>query len=283
MDEAEGTFAAIAAGSPDEAFNSLLVAVEDNTEVHRVVLPYRAWELLDVVGQGAGPHDAPPVGPLLRQERARPAATPPRPTSPGPSCRGCSTSTTCRGRPPARSGPATSGSRRCARRSSSRARPTAADAVAAALAEGIDPADDRRGDRAGRESARPPRRRPPRALGLAGQAAGERPRRLGRRPRERRGQRLAEHGARGQPAERGRLPDPRRLRGRPRPPGPRRRVPQVGPAPARRGPRRGQDDRPEGACWPRPNPRSGRTSRRSPPRWCTATARSATTPRRCSR
>lgn len=50
MDEAEGTFAAIAAGSPDEAFNSLLVAVEDNTEVHRVVLPYRAWELLDVVG-----------------------------------------------------------------------------------------------------------------------------------------------------------------------------------------------------------------------------------------
>jgi hypothetical protein len=51
MDGAEGTFAAIAAGSPDEAFNSLLVAVEDNTEVHRVVLPYRAWELLDVVGK----------------------------------------------------------------------------------------------------------------------------------------------------------------------------------------------------------------------------------------
>jgi hypothetical protein len=51
MKEAERTFAAIAAGSPDEAFNSLLVAVEDNTEVHRVVLPYRAWELLDVVGR----------------------------------------------------------------------------------------------------------------------------------------------------------------------------------------------------------------------------------------
>jgi hypothetical protein len=51
MGEAERTFAAIAAGSPDEAFNSLLVAVEDNTEVHRVVLPYRAWELLDVVGK----------------------------------------------------------------------------------------------------------------------------------------------------------------------------------------------------------------------------------------
>jgi hypothetical protein len=51
MNEAEGTFAAIAATSPDDAFNSLLVAVEDNTEVHRVVLPYRAWELLDVVGR----------------------------------------------------------------------------------------------------------------------------------------------------------------------------------------------------------------------------------------
>ncbi|WP_406700166.1 hypothetical protein V5E97_15175 [Singulisphaera sp. Ch08] len=51
MNEAERTFAAIAAGSPEEAFNSLLLAVEDNTEVHRVVLPYRAWELLDVVGK----------------------------------------------------------------------------------------------------------------------------------------------------------------------------------------------------------------------------------------
>lgn len=51
MNEAERTFAAIATGSPEEAFNSLLLAVEDHTEVHRVVLPYRAWELLDVVGK----------------------------------------------------------------------------------------------------------------------------------------------------------------------------------------------------------------------------------------
>ncbi len=51
MKEAERTFAAIAAVSPDKAFNSLLLAVEDRTEVHRVVLPYRAWELLDVVGK----------------------------------------------------------------------------------------------------------------------------------------------------------------------------------------------------------------------------------------
>lgn len=48
---AERTFAAIAAGSPDDTFNSLLVAVEDNTEVHRVVLPYRAWDLLGIIGK----------------------------------------------------------------------------------------------------------------------------------------------------------------------------------------------------------------------------------------
>ena len=74
MNEAEGTFAAIAAASPDEAFDSLLVAVEDHTEVHRVVLPYRAWELLDVVGKEQAHTDAPPIGPLLRPERARLAA-----------------------------------------------------------------------------------------------------------------------------------------------------------------------------------------------------------------
>lgn len=48
---AEGTLAAIAARSPEDAFNSLLFAVEDYQEVHRVVLPYRAWDLLDVVGR----------------------------------------------------------------------------------------------------------------------------------------------------------------------------------------------------------------------------------------
>ena len=51
MDEAEGLFAAIATSTPDDAFDSVLMAVEDETEVHRVVLPYRAWELLDVVGK----------------------------------------------------------------------------------------------------------------------------------------------------------------------------------------------------------------------------------------
>ena len=51
MDQAEATFAALSQGSPEDAFNSLLVAVDDSTEVHRVVLPYRAWDLLGLIGK----------------------------------------------------------------------------------------------------------------------------------------------------------------------------------------------------------------------------------------
>jgi hypothetical protein len=50
MDLAERTFAALAGRGPDEAFNDVLFAVQDNTEVHRTVLPYRAWDLLAVIG-----------------------------------------------------------------------------------------------------------------------------------------------------------------------------------------------------------------------------------------
>jgi hypothetical protein len=50
VDVAEQTLAALAQHSPDEAFNGLLFAVQDNTEVHRVVLPYRAWDLLGLIG-----------------------------------------------------------------------------------------------------------------------------------------------------------------------------------------------------------------------------------------
>src|SRR5438552_4127815 len=51
VDAAEQTFAALAQGSADDAFNHLLFAVQDNTEVHRVVLPYRAWDLLGLIGK----------------------------------------------------------------------------------------------------------------------------------------------------------------------------------------------------------------------------------------
>jgi hypothetical protein len=51
MDEAEHTFAALAQISADEAFNDLLYSVQDEVDVHRVVLAWRARALLDLAGQ----------------------------------------------------------------------------------------------------------------------------------------------------------------------------------------------------------------------------------------
>jgi hypothetical protein len=51
MDAAERAFAALAGcGTAEELFNALLFAVQDNTEVHRTVLPYRAWDMVGVLG-----------------------------------------------------------------------------------------------------------------------------------------------------------------------------------------------------------------------------------------
>jgi hypothetical protein len=50
-DKAEGTFAAMAQGSVGEAFNHLQWAIQDELNVHRVVLSWRAWAMLDMVGQ----------------------------------------------------------------------------------------------------------------------------------------------------------------------------------------------------------------------------------------
>ncbi len=51
MVAAEQTFAGLAQKSTEDAFNQLLIAVQDCLEVHRVVLPYRAWDLLPVIGK----------------------------------------------------------------------------------------------------------------------------------------------------------------------------------------------------------------------------------------
>src|SRR5207247_6956587 len=51
VDAAEGVFAAAGRDDAERALNVLLEMVEDATEVHRVVLPYRAWDLLPVVGE----------------------------------------------------------------------------------------------------------------------------------------------------------------------------------------------------------------------------------------
>lgn len=48
---AEKLFAAMMQNSADDGFNALLECVQDNPEVHRTVLPYRAWDLLDLVGR----------------------------------------------------------------------------------------------------------------------------------------------------------------------------------------------------------------------------------------
>ncbi|HET6408172.1 MAG TPA: hypothetical protein VFG14_09850 [Chthoniobacteraceae bacterium] len=48
---ADAAFAAAADLNVDNAFDALLQAVEEDTEVHRVVLPYRAWDLLGIIGR----------------------------------------------------------------------------------------------------------------------------------------------------------------------------------------------------------------------------------------
>jgi hypothetical protein len=51
VNEAERALATVSQHSPDDALNQLLYTVQDQTEVHRVVLPYRAWDLLDLIGK----------------------------------------------------------------------------------------------------------------------------------------------------------------------------------------------------------------------------------------
>jgi hypothetical protein len=51
VEAAEKAFASMVANNTDDAFDALLHVVQENPEVHRTVLPYRAWDLLDVVGR----------------------------------------------------------------------------------------------------------------------------------------------------------------------------------------------------------------------------------------
>jgi hypothetical protein len=51
LELAERTFAGIAQQAPRDAFDALLYTVQEDTQVHRTVLPYRAWELLSLVGE----------------------------------------------------------------------------------------------------------------------------------------------------------------------------------------------------------------------------------------
>jgi hypothetical protein len=51
MDAAERTFAALATGPVGDAFNDLQLIIQDDICVHRVVLAWRAWAMLDLAGK----------------------------------------------------------------------------------------------------------------------------------------------------------------------------------------------------------------------------------------
>jgi hypothetical protein len=50
MNQAERAFAGMVDSTPDEAFNALQLAIQDDLNVHRVVLVWRAWALLPLTG-----------------------------------------------------------------------------------------------------------------------------------------------------------------------------------------------------------------------------------------
>lgn len=49
--KAEQLLAGLVQQGEDQALEALLDCVQDDTEVHRTVLPYRAWDLMEIVGQ----------------------------------------------------------------------------------------------------------------------------------------------------------------------------------------------------------------------------------------
>src|SRR5581483_4760374 len=51
QDTAERTLAALARGPLADAYNALQLIVEDDIDVHRVVLAWRAWATLDLTGR----------------------------------------------------------------------------------------------------------------------------------------------------------------------------------------------------------------------------------------
>jgi len=50
MSDADRSYASMAT-TADDALNNVLYAVQDSPEVHRVVLPYRAWDLMSIIGR----------------------------------------------------------------------------------------------------------------------------------------------------------------------------------------------------------------------------------------
>ncbi len=51
FDHAEELFAVLASATPNEAYNHLQFAIQDEVDVHRTVLAWRSWMMLDVTGK----------------------------------------------------------------------------------------------------------------------------------------------------------------------------------------------------------------------------------------
>ena len=263
------------AASPEDAFNALLHMVQDHTEVHRVVLPYRAWDLLGIIGKEQA-HT------LLRQSVRYCVNA---------ESRGSGGATTSRatllpklldehkllGRTP--------GDRKAEDAWVEQAQPDHFQIHRRSKPPPRPPRRSRKASRP-RTSARPSRS--PRINsscatwaarphgGSHRQAARQRAWRFHRRPRLRLRQRLAQHGPRGQRAELLRQPHPRRLSGGARPHRARRRFPQLAAAARRLAPQGGQDAPIPAACCAKPRRRSAATCRPAPRRSSIATASSAT-------
>ena len=50
INHSEQVLAALASANPRKALDALIPAIQDNPEVHRTVLPYRAWDMQEIVG-----------------------------------------------------------------------------------------------------------------------------------------------------------------------------------------------------------------------------------------
>ena len=82
---AESTFAALVNERPDEAFNHLQYSVRDEINVHRVVLAWRAWSMLDNCRQRALTHLVASIGPFLCQfQKRRSTGRDPQPPAEAP-------------------------------------------------------------------------------------------------------------------------------------------------------------------------------------------------------
>ena len=63
---ADKILAAISQGSLEDAYNQLQLCIQDDIDVHRVVLSWRSWATLDLTGRDAATDAATPVGAILR-------------------------------------------------------------------------------------------------------------------------------------------------------------------------------------------------------------------------